>query len=319
MLQQTVIKAMIPVYERFLTAFPDLRALALGSEAAVREAVRGLGYYRRFGMLHAASKQLVGRSGAGPIAWPLTYDGWKELPGIGDYTAAAVSSIAFDFPAAVVDGNVERVFCRLLDIREAPNQPHLKRAFKGLATDLLDVKHAGDFNQALMELGQLLCTPTQPQCAACPINFSCLAYDRASQALAPAPKTKPEFKDVAMRLTIVRDESGRVALFDRPQTARFLRGTQGFLTALANDDGHFVNDGRGSTLPTGIRTAHAATVKHGITNHRIKVDVRLATLSTQTLPGATWLDTNEVERKLVSNLDRKAWHAVWGQARSATD
>lgn len=310
MLQQTVIKAMIPVYQRFLQVFPDVRALAAGTEAAVREAVRGLGYYRRFRMMHAAAQELVGLGRTGRIAWPETFSGWKELPGIGDYTAAAVSSIAFDVPAAVVDGNVERVFCRLLDVREAPNQPYLKRAFKGLATELLDADHAGDFNQALMELGQLVCTPTQPACDACPLTFGCLARERGSQALAPAPKSKPAMRDVAMRLTVIRDERGRVAIFDRPAAARFLKGTHGFLTALGDDGGRFAADG-GAGLAAGVRTEHAATVKHAITHHRIKADVRVVTLAPKTAPpGARWLAEGDVERNLVSNLDRKAWHAL---------
>jgi A/G-specific adenine glycosylase len=306
MLQQTVIKAMIPVYARFLEKFPDVGALAAGSEAEVREAVRGLGYYRRFRMMHAAAQELVGRP------WPTNFEGWKALPGIGDYTAAAVSSIAFDYPAAVVDGNVERVFCRLLDIREAPNQPQLKKRFKDLAAELLERKAPGDFNQALMELGQLVCTPTGPQCGACPLQFGCLAFERGSQALAPAAKTKPEVRDVAMRLTVLRDKKGRVAIFDRPATARFLKGTHGFLTALGDEDGRFVADG-GVGLARGIRTEHAATVKHSITNHRIKVDVRVATAAPNEAPaGATWIAAADVERHLVSNLDRKAWHALQG-------
>lgn len=304
MLQQTVIKAMIPVYERFLARFPQVAALAAADEADVREAVRGLGYYRRFRLMHAAAQELVGRP------WPRDFEGWKALPGIGDYTAAAVSSIAFNFPAAVVDGNVERVFCRLLDIREAPNQPHLKRAFRALADEFLDREHPGAFNQALMELGQTVCTPYQPDCSVCPLSSGCLALERGSQGLAPAPKMKPEAVDVAMRLTVVRDAKGRIAIFGRPPTARFLKGHHGFLTALADDDDRFVADG-GASLSKGIRTEHAATVKHGITNHRIKVDVRVVTMAPEDAPaGAEWLAAEDVEKRLVSNLDRKAWHAL---------
>ena len=309
MLQQTVIKAMIPVYARFLAAFPDVRALAVAPEAGVREAVRGLGYYRRFRMMHAAAQALA--RGDHPVVWPVDFDGWKALPGIGDYTAAAVSSIAFGFPAAVVDGNVERVFCRLLDVREPPNQPYLKKAFKGLADALLAPEAAGDFNQAVMELGQIICTPAQPKCRDCPLSFGCKAFARESQALAPAPKTKPAVKDVAMRLVIVRDGAGRVAIFDRSPGARFLKGTHGFLTAIANGDGGVYTADGGVGLHASVETEHLATVKHGITNHRIKVDVRTVTLGVAKVPvGARWLQAGEVERHLVSNLDRKAWHAV---------
>ena len=121
MLQQTVIKAVIPAYERFLKCFPDVHSLANANEDDVRLASRGLGYYRRFKLMHQGAKYL---SLNPEKLWPQTFAQWKEISGIGDYTAAAISSICFDDCSPVVDGNVERVFCRLFDIRLEPNLPN---------------------------------------------------------------------------------------------------------------------------------------------------------------------------------------------------
>lgn len=162
MLQQTLIKSVMPVYERFLKQFPSPLALAEAPQEDVRLAVRGLGYYRRFDFLHKACRQL--QMEKKPL--PASYEGWLELPGIGPYTAAAMASITLGLPHGVVDGNVERVFCRLLDIRTEPNLPALKKRFKKIMDDICQIGSAGDVNQAVMELGQLICTPSSPLCSA---------------------------------------------------------------------------------------------------------------------------------------------------------
>ena len=132
MLQQTVIKAVLPIYERFLKQFPTHEALAAATTEEVRLAVRGLGYYRRFDALHRACQKLTA-TGEG---LPRNHEKWLDLPGVGPYTAAAIASITADEPHGVVDGNVERVFCRLLDIRSEPNLPHLKKSFKSFMDHL---------------------------------------------------------------------------------------------------------------------------------------------------------------------------------------
>jgi len=320
MLQQTVIKAVIPVYARFLDRFPTLGSLAAADEDEVKLAVRGLGYYRRFRFLHAAAKQLKATGGH----WPRTFSDWKLLPGIGDYTAAAISSIAFDVPAAVVDGNVERVFCRLLDWREAPNQPHLKRSLQALANQFLDQAAPGDFNQAVMELGQTICTPTKPRCSDCPLSSACLAQQRGSQALAPAAKLKgtPPLS-IAMELRIYT-RGGNVALVPRPQHARFLGGTSGFITAIkVGEDARLgaapcdlVLDGWQLDPPPAwahVASDHIGSVRHSITHHRIIAAVytaEIATLKTALPKGTRWVSADAVEAQLIANLDRKAWHCL---------
>lgn len=307
MLQQTVIKAVLPVYERFLARFPTLADLSRADEDSVRQAVRGLGYYRRFRLLHQAARQLTAESGG---AWPETYEAWLALPGIGAYTAAAVSSIAFDQPVAVVDGNVERVLCRLLDLREAPNQPELKRPFQRLANELLSRESPGDFNQAMMELGQTTCTVTTPGCDACPLRFGCLAAARGSQALAPAPRLRPDaVHSVALRLLIV-ERQGRIGVFPRPRGARFLAGTAGFLTAVCQADGGAVPDGWDDGVAAVWKGGKViGKVRHSITVHRIQASVETGRLAGRAPAGARWLAPAEVEESLVSNLDRKAWRS----------
>jgi len=312
MLQQTVIKAVIPVYHRFLNQFPDLSAFAAADEGQVREAVRGLGYYRRFGFMHKAARQLVDAGSA----WPQTFAAWRALPGVGDYTAAAVSSIAFGVAEAVVDGNVERVFCRLLDLRLPPNEPRLKRAFKRLAQQLLDHDHPGDFNQAVMELGQTICTVGEPNCAACPLKRHCLAYERSSQSLAPAAKIKSgaPIDRRAQLVILLRD--GKIGLVERPATARFLRGTAGFLTMIDHNEVAMQADGwpEDSSLQLWLQKNRQSMstigrFKHTITKHRIQVEVLVSDQHPK-LHAIKWTPIAEVERSLLANFDRKAWQLL---------
>ena len=288
MLQQTIIKVVIPAYDRFLSRFPTLDKLALATADEVKEQVRGLGYYRRFNFLHLAAKQLHFDS----IGLPADQKSWMALPGVGDYTSAAISSIALGIPAAVVDGNVERVFCRLMDIRKPPNLPELKRQFKILALDFLDQDQPGDFNQALMELGQVVCTPTSPSCYSCPISSGCLARKNGTQHLAPAPKIQKKFEDVNLHLEIY-SKANKIGLIERQSDSRFLKGTWGFSTT--------------DKKPTKNRSARlCGVIKHSITHHKIEASVWISEAASEQ-KGVKWLSAKDVEKSLISNLDRKAW------------
>lgn len=299
MLQQTVIKAVIPAFERFFTRFPTVFALAKAEEDDVRRTVAGLGYYRRFRMLHEAAKELVTRSPDGKtVEWPRDVAGWLALPGIGRYTASAVASITASAPAAVVDGNVERVFCRLFDIQLPPDDRALKKPFLAVAHELLETKCPGDFNQALMELGQLVCTKTQPACATCPVATFCLARERGTQHLAPANKVRREAKALRMELLIpIKD--GRIGLMRRPTEARFLKGTDGFPTLKDNaaGDGWHAPPVRGETL---------GNVFHTITHHKLTVVVTVVDGHDLALP-LTWHEPRDLAAALMTSLDQKAW------------
>ena len=173
MLQQTRVDQMGPYFDRFIGVFPTIEALAEANEDQVLKAWEGLGYYARARNKHKAAKVIVYEQG-GQI--PDTYEGLIALPGIGAYTAAAVSSIAFDRDHPVLDGNVIRVFSRLLCIEEDPRRSAVKARLIAVGEVLLARGEAGDFNQALMELGARVCTPRKPECAVCPIGGWCRAY-----------------------------------------------------------------------------------------------------------------------------------------------
>lgn len=329
MLQQTVIKAVLPVYDRFLKLFPSPQDLASADTEAVRLSVRGLGYYRRFDLLHRAARYLI-EVNAG--VWPKSYEEWLNLPGIGDYTASAISSITLNEPHGVVDGNVERVLCRLLDIRTAPNLPELKVQFKSLMNKLAAFGHPGDFNQSVMELGQTVCTPTSPACPLCPVAAFCESRKNGSQALAPGPKARPEFSEVRMALLIpTKDESA--VLMRRPAKAKFLRNTFGFPTLIYQEKTGWQGDG--FELPQKMKSRLDKTskrlgkrIKHNITKHKISADVITWDVSSTTemksitgLSNKAKTDENDlvmililtkakVEENLVSNLDRKAWQSL---------
>jgi len=173
MLQQTQVNTVMPYYRRFLQRFTSLERLARSDLQDVLKVWEGLGYYARARNLHRAAGIIINHHhGILPDGW----DNFRKLPGVGDYIAAAVLSIAFEKPYAVVDGNVKRVLARLL-LEEAPvNKSTSTKIFKEAADRLLSDKDPGIFNQAMMELGAMVCKPQQPLCSACPIQRMCLAY-----------------------------------------------------------------------------------------------------------------------------------------------
>ena len=171
MLQQTRVGTVAPFYERFLRRFPDVRALARAREPAVLAAWSGLGYYRRARNLHAAARAIV-KSGGG---FPRTYETLLELPGIGGYTAAAIASIAFGEARAAVDGNVIRVLARLRGFTGRRDSPALRARVANLAEAMARGPGPGDWTQALMELGAVICLPRDPLCDRCPAARSCVA------------------------------------------------------------------------------------------------------------------------------------------------
>jgi len=187
MLQQTQIATVIPYYQRFLEAFPTVSDLAKAPLERVLELWSGLGYYRRARHLHQAA-QLLTTKFAG--RFPEDYASLRALPGIGDYTARAVLSIAFDQPYAVLDGNVARVVARLFALRGNLHQPKFRGAVETELAGLLSRRQPGDFNQALMELGQTICLPRGPRCSACPLAQGCRGFRSGDQEAFPTPRPR---------------------------------------------------------------------------------------------------------------------------------
>lgn len=218
MLQQTRVAAVIEHYHEFLRRFPTVRKLAAAREASVLAAWSGLGYYRRARMLHQAAKAIV-REREGEF--PRAAAEWRELPGIGRYTAAAIASIAFGEPVAVVDGNVERVLQRIVGAALAGED--LWRAAK----DRLDGERPGDFNQAMMELGATVCTPRAPACLTCPVIELCATRGEMANGTKPARRMKREIHcalhlrdDHVFLVQRARDASRMAGMWELPEISR---------------------------------------------------------------------------------------------------
>ncbi len=211
MLQQTTVKTVAPYYARFLDRFPTVERLAQASLDDVLKAWAGLGYYARGRNLHACAQAVVGRHGG---RFPATAAALSELPGIGPYTAAAIAAIAFDEPATPVDGNIERVVARLFAVEE--ELPGAKPAIRRLAADLTPARRAGDFAQAMMDLGAGLCTPKKPACGLCPLNDDCAARRRGDAETFPRKGAKRAGKLRRGAAFVVMRADGHLLVRTRP-------------------------------------------------------------------------------------------------------
>jgi A/G-specific adenine glycosylase len=219
MLQQTRVAAVIPYYQRFMTAFPNAAALAAAPEEQVLAMWSGLGYYSRARNMQKAATRVVQNG-----VFPPDFDSIRALPGIGDYTAAAISSIAFGLPHAAVDGNVRRVIVRLLNDDAADVQ--------GAASRLLDRRDPGRWNQAVMEFGATICAPRDPGCDQCPVARYCEAHKHGTQASLPSKRLKPKPEKLERTLLIFHHR-GRILLTPSSRVKGFwdlpemIDGTQG--------------------------------------------------------------------------------------------
>ena len=218
MLQQTRVAAVIPYYERFLKRFPDVNALASAPEQELLAAWAGLGYYSRARNLQRAAQRIRELDG-----FPREYSVLRSLPGVGDYTAAAIASIAFDLPHAVLDGNVLRVLSRFTGERGNVDSVPVRNRLRAVAEQVLDRKRTGEFNQALMELGALVCLPKQPQCRECPVERQCVARELGMQNELPVKSIRPGAKRVEKELLVI-EKAGKILIWQRPQENRRLAG-----------------------------------------------------------------------------------------------
>lgn len=213
MLQQTRIAAVLPYYERFLARFPNIESLASARLDDVLKLWSGLGYYSRARNLHAAAKIIVTEHGG---VFPRALDAALALPGIGRYTAAAVVSIAYDAPFAVLDGNVARVLARLGAVRGDLREPKRWHSLAAMAQHLLAKGSPSNWNQALMELGETICTPQSPRCETCPIARMCMARELGLAGQIPEPRKKRAPVRIRIAAAILRDPRGRTILVRDP-------------------------------------------------------------------------------------------------------
>lgn len=226
MLQQTTVKTVGPYYAKFLSRWPTVESMAASPLDDVLRAWAGLGYYARARNLHACAKAVVERHGG---IFPDSIEALRALPGIGEYTAAAVGSIAFDLPAVPVDGNVERVVTRLYAVEEA--MPAAKPEIRRLANALLPPQRSGDFAQAFMDLGATICTPKKPACSLCPWNEPCIARARGDQETFPRKAPKREGKQRYGAAFVALRADGCVLLRQRPE-----KGLLGSMTEVPGSD-----------------------------------------------------------------------------------
>ena len=214
MLQQTRTETVGAYYTRFLDRFPNVFALAAAPEEDVLKCWEGLGYYSRARNLHKASKAVVEQYGG---VFPADLDLLRALPGVGDYTAAAVASIAFDLPAPAMDGNLTRVLSRFHGVREDVDIPAVKRRLADLGREDMPGSRCGDFNQALMDLGATVCTPGTPDCEACPLRPLCNAYKESDAETLPVKAAAKPPRDVAMAVALITCR-GRIWMTQRKET-----------------------------------------------------------------------------------------------------
>lgn len=293
MLQQTRAAAVVEYYNRFLTKFPSLLSLALAPESEVLAAWSGLGYYRRARMLHKAAQFVVKELKA---ALPRTAAALRTLPGIGEYTAAAIASIAFDEPVAAVDGNVERVVMRVaaLSAEEAGSTAALHRGIREFTGGLVSAARPGDFNQAMMELGATLCLPQRPLCLECPVHTICRT--RGEHPVAPRKRIVSREVEYALAERMSKRRGRQVLLVQRPAEETVMPGMWEL-----------------PQLPEGsLPEEHTLlTVRHAImtTNYYVRIHaVSLARLK-RLLPGlpaeVRWAGRRELRQLPLTGLARK--------------
>jgi A/G-specific adenine glycosylase len=267
MLQQTTVGTVGPYFDRFVARWPDIFALAAASLDEVLQLWRGLGYYARARNLHACARRIVERHGG---VFPEEAGALRALPGIGDYTAAAIAAIAFDRRAAAIDGNVERVIARLYAVQEA--MPAAKKHLRTLAAALVPDRRSGDFAQALMDLGATICTPRRPRCVLCPWRSCCAAVASGLAEDLPLRREKPERPlrhGVAFWLT---RPDGAVLLRRRPE-----KGLLGGMTEIPSTSWRAAP----WSLTEALQVAPAAaawsplpgTVRHGFTHFQLELAV----------------------------------------------
>ncbi len=303
MCQQTRVATVIPYYERWMREFPTVRALAGASEDDVFRFWQGLGYYSRARNIRRAAIEIVEKYQG---KFPNTVGGLKKLPGIGQYTASAIASIAFNRPVGVVDGNVLRVLARFYEIHDDIRVVRNTHQFWGLSDAAVDMSRPGDSNQALMELGALLCTPKSPRCDQCPVSRHCSALRNDSVSALPykSPKPKPR---VEHRFAFRMVRSDGALLVARNPAGSLLGGMWQFPMLLADDAAAAAFAASSGTHPG--RLDRYAPIKH-VFSH-IQMHVTLLSGTVQEVTGfrgyeeVAWMAPEALSQMGTSKLMKK--------------
>jgi A/G-specific adenine glycosylase len=310
MLQQTQVATVIPYYERWMERFPDVAAVASASDADVLEAWSGLGYYSRARNILVTARELAARGGV----FPETREGLMALKGVGEYTAGAIASLAFDRPEPILDGNLVRVFSRRYGMDFLPDSKANKDAYWGKAREWAAAHRPGLVNEGLMELGALVCTPRNPACGECPLASGCRARREGTQSLLPPAKARKTAVDVeGFAVSAFRKgKGGTEVLLYTPAREERLAGllTYPFFSVA---DWPALRSAWKSALP-GLSEAalrpRSGLVTHGITHHRYRIRLAEGLVdgreAAAPLPERyAWVPEGELDRLLVSSLPLK--------------
>jgi A/G-specific adenine glycosylase len=309
MLQQTRVATVVPFFERFLTAFPTVADLAAADLQVVLRLWEGLGYYRRARNLHRAARQLVDRHGA---TLPDDPGVWADLPGVGRYMSGAVLSQAFERRLPIVDANVLRVLSRLYGYSEDPRRGPGLRWLWQTAEALLPRTRVGDFNQALMELGALVCTPSQPRCPVCPLAADCAARRRGLQETIPVRPAAAEVVAVREAAVVVRQDE-RVFLARRPAEGRWADMWEFPHGEVAAGETHEAAVGRLLPELTGLTAElgpELLTIRHGVTRFRItmvcfEAHYRIGDFASRFYTEGRWVALGDLPSYPVSSPQRR--------------
>ncbi len=331
MLQQTRVAAVVPYYQRFLQRFPDVQTLARAPEQEVLRLWAGLGYYSRARNLQKAARQIAAEHGG---QFPRTREEALALAGIGNYTAAAILSIAYGEKLAVLDGNVARVLARLGairgDLRKAGRWSNLQKA----AGALLDPATPGDWNQAMMELGATVCTPRAPRCLLCPVGEFCEGRKLGLAEALPEKRKKRAPVQVRLAAAVLLDAKGRTLLLPPPLSATNGDGAANHVPSLLSKMWHFptvsVNGSAESALRQYLRSLGASAevhsadflrlkdVRHAVTYREVRVaPFRILLQQLPRVKGGKVLPLGGIDAVPVSNLTRKVARAALPPAPNA--
>jgi A/G-specific adenine glycosylase len=314
MLQQTQVATVIPYFERFLRSFPTVAALAEAEEQEVLTVWAGLGYYRRARDLHCAARLIRARHG-GEIPQDPALMG--RLPGVGRYTLGAVLSQAFDQRLPILEANSQRVLCRLLALEGDPRESSLRSRLWEMAEKLLPVRRVGDFNQALMELGALVCTPARPQCRRCPLARLCRARHLGIQERIPTPPAPVATLSIS-EVAVIARHGQRVLLVQRPDNTRWAEFWEFPHGPLVPGEKHDMAAARMLRALVGIRVrlgAELTTLRYTVTRHRFALVCFEATYEQGSFQSsfyrtAVWANPHHLEGYPLSSPQRRLARAL---------
>lgn len=316
MLQQTRVETVIPYYLKWKEHFPTLRSLALASEEEVLLLWEGLGYYSRARNLHSAAQYVLEQWGG---IFPQDVAQLRSLPGIGEYTAHAIASICFNVPVIALDANIKRIFARLLDLADPITAPSSRAAMQEFGEGLLQGVHAGDLNQAFMDLGSSVCLAGNPVCKQCPLKPFCVSYKNGTQTERPVVTEKKKIPTYQVVAAAIQKESGTFLLAKRPKGGMLpgLWEFPGGKVELGEDDEaalvREIHEELNTTISVGKMVGE---YRHAYTHFKVVVRAFLCDL-TGSEPQAVeaqeikWVPCGQMQNFAMGKVDRQIAHALW--------